>query len=360
MSESGLREPLSRVSESVRHLRYLDEFFLDTNREYRHMNEKMMSVRGHRELLNDLYFGQDGRQFILADVMEYIITGRLLYKGYHNPKALTKFIFYVVNQLMIQENAILDTPVRRKLLKFMEEKGGKNLEHFFEGDNDEWRERYRRAKTAPTREFEGWRKPLYRVIDSLMPKSLGTATELLVLAYIIDERLGYIIPLLTLQRMRSRRGRVIAPPDFLIIRDSRFYGLEVGAGPGGIGKVDQGNTFAAATAVPVITLKVNPPNNNASFRCPKCRKLVLYCDTLIDYYARKGVEWTNHNLSMIDRACPDFPNCKSALYKGDLGDGQLHYHYSCVKGEDKVKRARRNGEIFHMSLQIEGLDGFDA
>ena len=355
-----MREPLARVQESVRHLRYLDDFFMKYSPEYRHSNRKMMSIRGYGGFLDDLYFGQDGRQMVLADVLEYMVTGRFLYKGYQEPKALLKVLFCMVNQLMIQENAILDPPVRKKLLEFMEAKGGKYLEHFFAGENEEWEDRYEQAKTAPNKDFQGWRKPLYRVIDSLMPKSLGTATELLVLAYILDARLGYVVPLLTIQRMKSRRGKVIAPPDFLVIRNAKFYGLEVGAGPGGFGKIDQGNTFAAATGVPVITVKVNPPNNNVSFRCPKCKKLVLYCDTLIDSYSKRGIQETNSDLSKVDNDCPDFPNCKSALYYGDLGEEPRHYHYTCVKSEEKVKRARREGRIFHMSLQIEGLEGFDA
>jgi hypothetical protein len=355
-----LKEPLTRVEESVKHLRYLDNFFSKNNSEYRHMNERLVAIRGYDGFLDLLYYGQDDRQMVLADVLEYMVTGRFLYEGYQEPKALLKILFYLVNQLMIQENAILDPPVRRKFLEFMERKGTQDMEHFFAGDNEEWEDRYERAKTAPNKEFDGWRKPLYRVIDSLMPKSLGTATELLVLAYILDQRLGYVVPLLTLQRMKSRRGRIIAPPDFLIIRNTKFYGLEVGAGPGGRGKVGQGNTFAAATGIPVITLLVNPPNNNASFRCPECKKLVLYCDTLIESYSKYGIRRTNEDIARVDRACPDFPNCKSALYKGDLGDGLLHYHYKCVKNEEKVKRARNEGKLFHMSLQIEGLDGFEA
>ncbi|MGP8056930.1 MAG: hypothetical protein ACLP9K_04940 [Nitrososphaerales archaeon] len=346
------------MQESVGHLRYLDDFFTAHNKEYEHMRKKMLAIPGYGEFLDYLYFGQDGRQMILADVLEYMVTGRFLYKGYHEPKAFLKILFYLVNQLMIQENSILNPKMRKKLLVYMEKEGGKNLIHFSTGENEEWDARYEKAKTAPNEDVKGWRKPLYRVIDSLMPKSAGTATELLVLAYLLDMKLGYILPLLNLQRMKGRTGRIIAPPDFLMIRNSRFYGFEVGAGQGGIGKVDQGNAFSAATGVPVITLKVNPPSNNVSFRCPACNEWILYCDPLINSYARKGIIETNDKLGSIDKACKDFPNCKSAMFIGDIGNGTLHYHYTCVRSQEKVKRALKNERITHMSLQIEGFEGF--
>jgi len=122
--------------------------------------------------------------------------------------------------------------------------------------------------------------------------------------------------------------------------------------------LDQGNLFVAQTGIPVITVKVNPPGNVASYRCPKCDEWILYCDALIEAYSQDNIEKVNEKLVDINSRCPDFPDCLAAIYYGDLGDGKLHYHCTCVKDEEKVKRALADGKVTHMSLNMEGFEGF--
>ena len=350
-----VRRLLDRMSESVHHLAEVDRFFMLNDPDYRVEEESIRVIPGFNDLMADLYFGQDGRQMILGDVVEYMITGRLLYTGYSKPESYVKILFHMANQVLIQENVIRNPSLRKKFMDSMEAKGKRN---FFKGPDSDWKSKYSLAKAAPNSDVDGARKPLYRVVDSLLPKSLGTASELLVFAYLVNSQWGYVLPLLTYQRVRGPQGDVIAPPDFVLIRRGRLFGFEVGAGPGGIGKVGQSNTFMASTGAPVITLLVNSPINNASYRCPACGKWILYCKTTIEEYSKQKIDLVNSDLQELDSKCASFPDCPSAVYYGDLGDGGLHYHYTCVKSQPKVVRALASGRIHHMILTVEGADQF--
>ncbi|MEM0241114.1 MAG: hypothetical protein QXP29_06600 [Candidatus Nezhaarchaeales archaeon] len=91
---------------------------------------------------------------------------------------------------------------------------------------------------------------------------MGNATELLVFAYLLSSKIGYVLPLLEIQQAQTLNDETgVTPPDFLIIKD---LGCEMGAGPGGVGKISQCNIFMEKTGIPVITVRVNPPDNNAS------------------------------------------------------------------------------------------------
>ena len=361
-----MKEPIERLAESVMHLAMVDQFF-ELDPEYASQRTKMLAVSNFSKFMDDIYFGQDDRQMILGDVFEHIVAGRLLYRGYKEKESFVKLAFYLANQLMIQEHVILNPAERRRFMDYME---NAKIAHFFTPHPDKpdpnWNVRFEETKDVPNEKVDSTQKMHYRIIDSLLPKSMGTAGELLVLAYLVRGSMGYVLPLLTSQRIESESGNIIAPPDYLLIHDKRVYGLEVGAGAGGVGKIEQGNVFAGSTSVPVLTVQANGVGGNISYRCPKCSKWILYCDALINAYSLKNFDEVNTNMSAVDAACPKFPECESVYYYGELdyAVGSRHYHYDCVKDEMKVKRARQKDvensgkrRITHLPLEITGFEG---
>jgi len=351
---------LEKFEASVKHLKLVDKFFLNNDLTYRLIRDTMISLPNFEKFASDLYHGQDGRQMILGDLIEYIITGRLFYRGFENREIFSKIILYLVNQLMLQENVIRNPNLRKAILEYLEKS---NLSDFFSGGDEKWKDKYERCKIAPNEEVVGARKPLYRVIDSVMPKSLGAATELLVFIYLVNGGFGHVIPLLTVQRLSGIRdeGELI-PPDFLLIREGKIFGFEVGAGPQGYGKISQSNRFVEKTSIPVVTLNVNPPGNNASYRCPECNKWILYCDRIINEYSTRRIYEVNKT-GIECQSCPSFNGCQNIMFYGRVepkGDVR-HYHYRCVESNSYVVGVVQNNreKLTPLYLTVQGLETFE-
>lgn len=363
-----MKKLLEKLGTSAEHLRLIDDFFLNFDPEYASIDSKLESTQGFDELCNQLYYGQDGRQMILSDLLQHVIAIRGYYFFFQNKQAYLKILFYIVNQLMLQENIIFqinasDQPERKKLLNFLEENSNE-LTGFFDGDDLRWHEKYENCKTAPNEEVDNARKPLYRVIDSVLPKSLGNAVELLVFAYLLSNEVGLVWPLLEIQQhlKTSREDVKVVPPDFLLVKGRNTFGVEVGAGPSGRGKIGQSNVFMGKTSLPVLTVNVNPPGVNASFRCPKCQKWILYCDRIIEGYSNRNIREINDE--EIDCwTCPEFENCNKAVYYGrEIVRGDVsHYHYKCVRDLDYVRRAvgRYPSKVSPLYLVVEGLEALE-
>jgi hypothetical protein len=351
---------LEKLQTSVKHLKTIDDFFLKNDKTYKLIRDAMTSLPDFDSFADSLYYGQDGRQMILGDLIEYIITGRLFYRGFENQETFSKIIFYLVNQLMLQENVILNQKLRKKILDNLEKS---NLTGFFDGKDIKWRSKYQHCKIAPNKEVDGARKPLYRVIDSVLPKSLGTATELLVFVYLINGGFGYVIPLLTVQRLSGMSGeKELIPPDFLLIRKGKIFGFEVGAGPRGYGKIEQSNRFMEETSIPVVTFNVNPPGNNASYRCPERSRWILYCDRIINEYSTNKISEVNK--TGIDcQSCPNFRSCQNIMYYGRTEpNGKVrHYHYRCVETKPYVVKAIQKNRVrlSPLYLTVQGLESFE-
>jgi len=356
-----MRELTKRLEVAARHLRIIEEFFLENDPEYRLIEDKIESIENFNKLCDQVYYGHDGRQMILSDLLQHALAIRGYYFFFQNRQSYLKFLFYAVNQLMLQENIIRKQPERKKLLDHLEECSDE-LPGFFEGEDIEWYKKYQECKTASKEEVIGARKRLYRVIDSVLPKSMGNATELLAFAYLINSGIGYIIPLIEIQQAQklTENDIEVIPPDFLIIREKRVFGCEVGVGPGGVGKIQQCNIFMGRTGIPVITLRVNPPGNNASYRCPVCEKWILYCDKIIEEYSKHNIDKVNKR-GLDCQKCSKFDECDKVVYYGAIRKGKeaMHYHYSCVKDIEYVRRAiqRKPERLSPLYLVVEGLEG---
>jgi len=356
-----LKKLLERLEVSARHLKLIHEFFLKNDPEYKLMEDKINSIKDLDKLCEQVYYGQDGRQMILSDLFQHVLAIRGYHFFFENKEAYIKILFYAVNQLMLQENIIRDQPKRKKLLDFLE-KHKEELPGFFEGSDKEWYKKYQQCKVAHREAVIGARKKMYRVIDSVLPKSMGNATELLVFAYLLSNEVGYVIPLLEIQQAQRLPGEEVKviPPNFLIIKNGRIFGCEVGAGPSGVGKIQQCNIFMEKAGIPVITLRVNPPGNNASYRCPKCDKWILYCDRIIEEYSKHKIDEVNsRGVNCFE--CPQLDTCDKAVYYGSIEKGGevRHYHYSCVKDIEYVKETvkRSPEKISPLYLIVEGLEG---
>jgi hypothetical protein len=191
---------------------------------------------------------------------------------------------------------------------------------------------------------------------------MGNATELLVFAYLLNCKIGYVIPLLEVQQAQTFDEVEVVPPDFLIIKGNNVFGCEVGAGPGGVGKISQCNIFMERTGIPVITVNVNPPGNNASYRCPICDKWLLYCDRVIEEYSNRKIREVNL-YGIQCQSCANYTECDKIMYYGPIKSGEeaLHYHYNCVRDEEYVVETvtRNPKKISPVYLVIEGLEGLE-
>lgn len=363
-----MKKLLERLGTSTEHLRLIEDFFLAFDQEYASIDRKLESIQGFDEMCEEIYYGHDGRQMILSDLLQHILTIRGYHFFFENKQAYLKILFYIVNQLMRQENIIRqknarNQPERKKLLDFLEENSEK-LHGFFDGYDPKWCDKYEKCKTAPNEEVESAKKPLYRVIDSVLPKSMGNAAELLVFAYLLSNEVGHVIPLLEVQqhlKLPSDDVKVV-PPDFLVVKSHSIFGVEVGAGPSGRGKISQSNLFMGKTSLPVLTINVNPPGVNASYRCPKCDKWILYCDRIIDEYSQQRI--LDVNSQGVDcQSCPNFSTCDKIMYFGReaTGEKEYHYHYNCVRNLEYVRDAveAKPSRISPFYLEVEGLEALE-
>jgi hypothetical protein len=146
-------------------------FFLSNDPEYALIENKIDSLPNITKLHEKIYYGQDGRQRILPDLLQHILAIRGYYFFFEDRETYIKLLFYIANQLMLQENVIRDQVRRKKLLDYLESIS-EQLPGFFEGEDPEWRNKYDQCKTAAKEEVIGARKRLYRVIDSVLPKSM--------------------------------------------------------------------------------------------------------------------------------------------------------------------------------------------
>ena len=74
-----MKKLLHRLDLSVKHLQTLDNVLQSKYEEYRNFAHKIESLPRYQELLKEIYIGGRGRQMILGDLLEYILTGRAYY-----------------------------------------------------------------------------------------------------------------------------------------------------------------------------------------------------------------------------------------------------------------------------------------
>ncbi|MEM2145964.1 MAG: hypothetical protein QW279_11430, partial [Candidatus Jordarchaeaceae archaeon] len=203
---------LERALSTAKHLLIVDQFFATHDPDYMLMRKKIDSLVGYDKFSKGLYVGKNGRQFILYDYFMYILISRGSIWGFHktNRKSYLKMILYVVNQLLIQEQVTTYAcfSVRKRLMNFMKEQ---DIPYFFEDKEAE--KMYEEAKKFKENlsYTDKKTKKLYYAVDSLLPKSVGAAIELIVYAYLIRHNFGYVIPMLLNQRLLAHDSHTIAP-----------------------------------------------------------------------------------------------------------------------------------------------------
>jgi hypothetical protein len=331
---SVLDKALERALSASKHLQIVDQFFAMHDPDYMLMRKKIDSLEGYDKFSKGLYAGENGRQFILYDYLMYILVSRGSIWGFHkaNRKSYLKMILYVANQLLIQEPVTTYAcfSTRKLLMNFMERQ---NIPYFFE--DEEAKKIYEDAK-----KFKGdlsykdkKTKKLYYAVDSLFPKSVGAAVELIVYAYLIRHNFGYVIPMLLNQRLLSHDSHSIAP-DFLIVKNGRIFGVEVKQA---FEKTpDHIFEFSSQTSIPVVVARVP---NTVPLRCPICKKWILYCDEVINRFSDYSQKIEDIKIS-CKKECTNFKKCNYITYKGILKSNEkkeFHYHYDCVKKKPFVR-----------------------
>lgn len=326
-----MREATERVQQTALQLSVTDQLLESYDDEYRHMRKKLLTVPSYPEFLKIIYHGQAGRQMVLGDLFEYIITGRgywLATQGKKEFRDYIRIILYLINLILIQESVFsFKTEARREILSKLK---GAKIEGFFASKEDKRRfeemERYegRIAVTGETR-------PLYKVMDSLTPKPIGTAIELIVYIYLMNRRIGYVAPLLLSQSLLGGK-KFVAPPDYLLLLgNGRSIGIEVGGGMGQYslqqGKIDQANLFIQKTGIPIITAGV--PH---IYRCETCQCWITFCDEVIKRTSRGESEI--ENMKCVE--CPRFESgdCPDVIYYGQIeksGIRRRHHYQHFIK-----------------------------
>ncbi|MFC1799286.1 hypothetical protein ACFL2Z_00025 [Candidatus Eisenbacteria bacterium] len=375
-----MREILSSLKRSINHMQVLDRVFSKSaypEREIYLQNAKRISDLSKscdQWFTDELYFGDDGRQMILNDILEYVFTGRGYYymagpQDIEKKEVFVKIVLHFVNQLMLLESISVNSKLRKEVMDRLRKTIGDN--HFFEYEESEQAfKALRKFKgdvhfdTAATNrvppsivremDTESGEKVLKRFdgyCDSLLPKlPHGLWRELIVYIQLLRINAGYILPLLLSQRILSKRD-VLKPPDFLVIKENgELVGVEVGAG-----KEGQSSDFSTALKCQMVTAE----NTNIPPRCPICGKWILFCDKVIKEFAdldnplyniRKDIRCA-HDCEFYTYTDVLSGKCPYVKYRGRISktakprqitkyDSAFHYHYSCMlDANDSVARS---------------------
>lgn len=341
-----MKKSLQRVNLSLKHLRVLNQIFSERKnfnnndkidyeiyiKNLRKLKSILKSINAYDELYN-----HKSRQMILADLIEYILLGRIYYSMQPIEKRclFIKCLLHIVNLLMTYESITVNTRLRNKFLNLLQKTipSVKNEEYF----ND--LKRFIGPIGLPKKDTKA-NKKLNRYFDKMLPKTAGGLWhELLVYAFLIRNDYGFVLPLLLSQRIFSKNDHLV-PPDFLILtHDKRIYGIEVGTK-----KEIQSGSFSLRTAIPTAT--VDTINSRSSDRCPICKRWIHFCPYIIDKFSNFDFEIQRNEIKclktckllsekdIVNGKCPYTKysrkkvtslNCTHHKY----ADG-LHYHYSCI------------------------------
>lgn len=138
--------------------------------------------------------------------------------------------------------------------------------------------------------------------DSLFPKIRGGPIEILVYLYLLQRRLGFVVSLLTQQRLMCGSRTPIAPPDIFLLRSKgEIIGLEIGRG-----KERQSADFSLLTGIPTFSIDLV---ERQPFRCDRCGRWIIYCERVIELYSEEGVP-KDHDYIIYCVGCPYFNNGK--------------------------------------------------
>lgn len=345
-----MKNILHRLNISVKHLQIIDEVLRSDYEAYKLFSQKMESLPNYEKLLEEVYTSGKGRQMILGDLIEYILTGRAYYfitKGKEFMKTFVKVIMYLCNLLLTMENISVLSNLRKQIILSLEESIGELL---FKKEDKTEIEKFKKYE-GPIIPADGLGKEYEKIFDTLLPKRVGIVPELLVYCYFIRKNYGYIVPLLTHQRILGGEKSIIAPDFLLLRRKGEIIGLEVGAGPTKkteFRKQRQLAEFSSVTSIPVIIVGIGSPEQPQPYRCGKCKLWITYCEKSIELCSENkdilGKDYINCN------ECERNESCSDKVYYGEAIDyfnekRRLRYHYLCVYNEIKEKDPRLIGIV---------------
>lgn len=197
-----MRELLRQLNNAKKHLEVLDSVFSDQNNYdsservdfeiYTHDRSELSDALSELEVPRQIY-GLDGRQMILADLLEYVFLGRGYYSitssSLEDRQLFVKAILRFVNMLMSYEILTNSDRMRRIFMQQLAEKV-KCIER--EDDFDELL-KFKGLVGLPPKTTEA-PSNLNNYFDTLLPKTAGGLWhELLVFAFMLRENFGYIL-----------------------------------------------------------------------------------------------------------------------------------------------------------------------
>ncbi len=343
---------LHKLGVSVNHLAIIHHTLIKNYPDYKKENQNVEEI-GLELFAKQLYAGGKlgrnvQRQMILADIFQYIFIGRGYFSATENRQNFNKFlelILRVANLLIMQENLSVDVKLRNIVMEELE----KNIDNadFFEPGYDSIQDNFNALK-----HYNGWivgnkGREFENIFDSLLPKRIGLAVELIVYAMLHLKQYGYVVPLLLNQRI-IRGGNIpnetnsidyLAPPDFLLFREKgQVFGVEVGSA-----KDDQNTRFSLVTSIPLFSVRLGDHRQPQPFRCGKCGKWITYSNFIIKGLISGSVSTDTDQIDadeFLSNGLTGIEENEIVFYgEGDDYDGnrrELRYHFLCVKNQDIV------------------------
>jgi len=387
---------IKALKKSVGHLETLDRVFgtfsypekdeyLRNRKEIRKLNSIFPE-----KLTNELYYGDDKRQMILNDILEYIFSARGYFYMWHKEdiekkKVFVKIVLRFINQLMILESISVNPKLRNELLDSLKKELG---ESFFQNDYSETTfnaiKKFlgdvhfdtSKSNIVPDKiisllgvdDSEQALKRFDAYTDSLLPKlPHGLWRELIVYIQLLRINAGIILPLLLNQRLISKDD-FMKPTDFLVIGENgELVAVEVGGG-----KESQTSNFSAKMHCQIVTAT----NTNIPPRCPICGKWITFCDKVIDeysdfdnplYYIYDDIRCA-HDCQIYSYDEVLLGKCPHVKFRGKISKrrkpkqavkftADLHYHYSCIlqtKGRVALREISRQRRRWEAHLEKKG------
>ncbi len=204
-------------------------------------------------------------------------------------------------------------------------------------------------------------------------KNVGLASELFVLLKLINEDVGYIIPTLLNQRLYSRLRMacagaqepidkyVLFPPDFLLAREGKIIGIELGRG-----KPELISSFAAVSGLPTVFINAvirNPSlklERDFGYKCNLCFLSFTVCKKYIELFPERLDEFDGKSCSKLcdpkrARECLDSA-VRCGLPSGE-GNVETVVHYQCLNEcHPNLAKEINTNKIFPLYPEISGLE----
>jgi len=212
---------------------------------------------------------------------------------------------------------------------------------------------------------------------SFLLKNVGLARELLTFLLLISDNVGYAIPLLLHQRLyfhfnikeivETEESKVsVAPPDFLIMKNGRVIGLEIGRG-----KPELMSTFSAISGlptvfvVPVLRNKKFSIERDLGFKCNLCHTSYLICPKYQELFISGEIKEISSQDTYCLKLCGEkAKDCPYAVVKvripwknGDVNDRDAIVHYKCFQEHYPEKAKTLSLEnLFPLFPYLSGIE----